>query len=55
MVKKKNQLLQATSWRNNEHHEPTKRSVERDGQSILSQDPSVASITHNTPKEHVDA
>jgi hypothetical protein len=55
VVRKKNQLLQATSWKNNEHYEPTKRLVERDGQSILSQAPSVALVAHNAPKEHVDA
>ncbi len=55
VVRKKNQLLQATSRRNKEHHELTKRSIEKDGQSILFQVPCVASIAHNAPKEHADA
>jgi hypothetical protein len=55
VVRKKNQFLQATSRRNNEHHEPTKRLVKKDGQSILLQAPCVTSIAHNAPKEHANA
>jgi hypothetical protein len=39
---------------NNEHHEPTKRLVEKDGQSIFSQALGVAPIAHNALKEHSD-
>lgn len=52
MVKKKNQLLPTTTQGDYEHHEPTKRLVERDGQSIFFQALGVTPITHNALKEH---
>jgi hypothetical protein len=52
VVKKKNQPSPTTTWGDNEHHEPTKRLVERDGQSILFQVLGVAPIAHNALKEH---
>ncbi len=54
MVRKKNQPLPITTRRYNEHHEPTKRLVERDGQSILFQALGVAPIAHNALKDHLD-
>jgi hypothetical protein len=54
VVKKKNQPFPNTTRGDNEHHEPTKRLVERDGQSILSQALGVAPIAPNVPNEHSD-
>jgi hypothetical protein len=54
VVKKKNRPFPSITWGDNEHHEPTKRLVERDGQSILSQALDVAPIAHNALKEHSD-
>ncbi len=52
MVRKINQTLPTTTRGDNEHHEPTKRLVEKDGQSMIFQALGVAPIAHNALKEH---